>query len=162
MQDLIEELSKVLEERKLKLVTAESCSGGQLAAAITTRPGSSKVFERGFVTYSNESKTDLLGVSNNLLKTHGAVSAECAAAMAKGAIENSKADIAISITGIAGPEGGSEEKPVGTVYFGVMIKGSNPETHCGEFQGTRLDIQTESVMTAIEYLIEAAEAAKAA
>jgi len=112
-----EEVFKLLLLHKLKLVTAESCTGGMVAAAITDIAGSSQIFERGFVTYSNESKTELLGVTPWMLQTYGAVSAEVAKAMAEGALRNSKANIAIAITGIAGPDGGTAEKPVGLVYL---------------------------------------------
>ncbi|MGB0720036.1 MAG: CinA family protein, partial [Bdellovibrionales bacterium] len=115
MQDLVKRLSTLLREQNIMLTTAESCTGGQIAAAITSLPGASSVFDRGFVTYSNAAKTQMLGVPAQIINTHGAVSAQTAVAMAKGALENSDADIAISITGIAGPEGGSADKPVGTL-----------------------------------------------
>ena len=99
------------------MATAESCTGGLVAAALTAIAGSSDVFECGFVTYSNEAKQRLLGVPAAILLRHGAVSAEAAAAMAKGALKRSSADFAVSITGIAGPAGGSKEKPVGLVHF---------------------------------------------
>jgi nicotinamide-nucleotide amidase len=104
--------------KKLKITTAESCTGGLVAGLLTSIGGSSDVFERGFVTYSNDAKTAMLGVSLQTLKTHGAVSAQCAREMADGALRHSKADVAVSITGIAGPAGGSPEKPIGLVHFG--------------------------------------------
>lgn len=104
--------------RHLKIATAESCTGGLVAACLTAIAGSSDVVERGFVTYSNESKTEMLGVRPDLIAAHGAVSIEVAEAMAQGALTHSHADLAISITGIAGPGGGSAHKPVGTVCFG--------------------------------------------
>jgi nicotinamide-nucleotide amidase len=103
--------------REVRVATAESCTGGLVAAALTAIAGSSDVFECGFVTYSNEAKQKLLGVPAAILLRHGAVSAETAAAMAKGALKRSSADFAVSITGIAGPAGGSKEKPVGLVHF---------------------------------------------
>jgi len=103
--------------REVRVATAESCTGGLVAAALTAIAGSSDVFECGFVTYSNEAKQRLLGVPAAILLRHGAVSAEAAAAMAKGALKRSSADFAVSITGIAGPAGGSKEKPVGLVHF---------------------------------------------
>jgi nicotinamide-nucleotide amidase len=106
-----------LARRGLKLSTAESCTGGLVAALLTSVPGSSNVVDRGFVTYSNEAKTQMLGVPKALIETHGAVSAEVARAMAEGAQQRSISDLAISITGIAGPGGGSTEKPVGLVHF---------------------------------------------
>ena len=107
--------------RSLWLATAESCTGGLLAGAITTPPGASAIFDRGFVTYTNEAKQDLLGVRPETLATHGAVSEEVAAEMAAGALARSRADIAVSVTGIAGP-GGSEHKPEGRVCFGLATK----------------------------------------
>jgi nicotinamide-nucleotide amidase len=103
----------------LRIATAESCTGGLIAAALTSIPGSSDVFDRGFVTYSNAAKADMLGVDMLLIADHGAVSAEVARAMARGALRRSKAALAVSVTGIAGPGGGSETKPVGLVFFGV-------------------------------------------
>ncbi|WP_019961811.1 CinA family protein [Woodsholea maritima] len=113
----------------LMLATAESCTGGLVAASLTDIAGSSDVFERGFVTYSNAAKHDLLGVSADSLADHGAVSKQVAQDMALGALENSLADIAVSITGIAGPGGGSEDKPVGLVYFGLAKRGHRTQTH---------------------------------
>ena len=109
--------------RGLKIATAESCTGGLVAAALTDIAGSSDVVDRGFVTYSNEAKQAMLGVPAATLKRHGAVSAETAAAMAAGALKNSQADLAVAITGIAGPGGGSKEKPVGLVYFAAASRG---------------------------------------
>jgi nicotinamide-nucleotide amidase len=113
----------VFRERGLKLATAESCTGGLVAGALTEIAGSSDVVDRGFVTYSNEAKQAMLGVPAATLKRHGAVSAETAAAMAKGALKHSLADVAVAITGIAGPGGGSKEKPVGLVHFAAASRG---------------------------------------
>jgi len=107
----------------LRLATAESCTGGLLAAALTDVPGSSDVFERGFVTYSNEAKTELLGVPAELVAKHGAVSREVAEAMARGALAHSHADIAVAVTGVAGPGGGTSEKPVGLVHLAAARGG---------------------------------------
>ena len=104
---------------------AESCTGGLVCAALTDVAGSSAVLDRGFVTYSNESKHELLGVSNDIIETFGAVSIACAWAMAQGALKRSGADVAVSISGIAGPAGGTAQKPVGTVVFARAIRGSN-------------------------------------
>ncbi len=112
-------------ERGLTLTTAESCTGGLVAAAITDIPGSSDVFDRGFVTYSNDAKMALLGVSADILAKHGAVSSESAKAMAEGALNSAGTSLAISITGIAGPGGGSAEKPVGLVFMAAMDRTGN-------------------------------------
>jgi nicotinamide-nucleotide amidase len=120
------ELIALLKGEGYVVATAESCTGGLVAAAITAVPGSSEVFDRGFVTYSNAAKQDMLGVSKNLLAKHGAVSAEVAMAMARGAIRNSKANAAIAITGIAGPGGATETKPVGLVFVAGAVKNQKP------------------------------------
>jgi nicotinamide-nucleotide amidase len=112
-----------LEARGLKLATAESCTGGLVAGALTEIAGSSAVVERGFVTYSNTAKIDMLGIDATLIERHGAVSAEVARAMAEGALARSDADVAVAVTGIAGPSGGSAEKPVGLVHFAVARAG---------------------------------------
>lgn len=112
-----------LAERKWTLTTAESCTGGMIANRVTNVAGASVVFERGFVTYANAAKVELLGVSENVLASCGAVSKEVAAQMAEGALRAAAADVAVAVTGIAGPTGGSDEKPVGTVYLGVAVKG---------------------------------------
>lgn len=109
----------------LKIATAESCTGGLVAGALTEIAGSSDVFERGFVTYSNAAKVEMLGVDPALIAAHGAVSLEVAAAMATGALHHSRADLAVSITGIAGPGGGSDHKPVGLVYFATALRGES-------------------------------------
>jgi nicotinamide-nucleotide amidase len=119
---LLDEAASLLEScraRRVTLATAESCTGGLIAAVLTAIAGSSDVLDRGFVTYSNEAKTDLVGVPMELIANHGAVSEEVARAMADGALVRSHADIAVSVTGVAGPGGGSAEKPVGLVWFGL-------------------------------------------
>jgi nicotinamide-nucleotide amidase len=117
-------LLKAYEQRGLKIATAESCTGGLVAALLTEIAGSSAVVERGFVTYSNEAKTELIGVPAELIAAHGAVSEPVARAMAEGALAHSRADVAIGITGIAGPTGGTATKPVGLVHFGLARKGA--------------------------------------
>jgi nicotinamide-nucleotide amidase len=112
----------------LMAACAESCTGGLLSGLLTEIAGSSAVLERGFVVYSNEAKQDLLGVSAEILRAHGAVSAETARAMAMGALARSRAHIAVSVTGIAGPDGGTPQKPVGLVYFGCAVAGGEAET----------------------------------
>jgi nicotinamide-nucleotide amidase len=112
--------------RELKIVTAESCTGGLIAGVLTEIAGSSAVVDRGFVTYSNDAKSEILGVPTDLVARVGAVSKEVAIAMVEGALAHSNADIAVSVTGIAGPGGGSNEKPVGLVYFGGLRRGNRP------------------------------------
>jgi nicotinamide-nucleotide amidase len=127
-----------------------------IAARLTDIPGSSGWFECGFVTYSNESKMRMLGVDPLLLERHGAVSAEVAAAMATGALERSGADIAVSVTGIAGPGGGTDIKPVGLVYSGCAIKGHNPGIIEHRFEGSRAAIRAAAVDAALTSLLETA------
>lgn len=143
--------------RGWRIATAESCTGGLLSAAITDVPGSSSVFDRGFVTYSNASKMALLGVGEATLAAHGAVSRETAREMALGAIERSLADIAASITGIAGPDGGSTEKPVGLVYFCCATRGGGSRVLERRFGPLgRAEIRARSTEQALELLLEAA------
>lgn len=143
------------------VATAESCTGGLVAALLTEVPGSSAVVDRGFVTYSNEAKADLLGVPADLIKSHGAVSAPVAKAMAEGALARSRAAAAVSVTGIAGPGGGSPEKPVGTVHFGLAVAGQPVRHHHRVFADHgRASIRLESVRTAIEFLSAALQPAK--
>ena len=139
------------------IATAESCTGGLIAATLTEIAGSSDVVDRGFVTYSNEAKTDLLGVPAALIEQYGAVSDPVAAAMALGAVARSRAQVAIAVTGIAGPGGGSPEKPVGLVYLGLAKQGdahAKVERHV--FEGRRHDIRLQSVVRAIDLLFDAA------
>ncbi|MGJ0395603.1 MAG: CinA family protein [Methylocystis sp.] len=140
----------------LRLATAESCTGGLVAAALTDISGASDVFERGFVTYSNEAKRDMLGVPWPLIEAHGAVSAEVARAMALGALDRSLADIAVAVTGVAGPGGGSADKPVGLVHFACARRGGavdHVERRFGPL--TRADIRAASVAQALDMLTEA-------
>jgi nicotinamide-nucleotide amidase len=141
---------EALRARKLKLVTAESCTGGLVAAAITEIPGSSDVLERGFVTYSNAAKQSELRVRPETISAHGAVSAETAEAMALGALERSPADLSVAITGIAGPSGGSTEKPVGLVHFAAARRGGQPrlrEVRFGDIG--RSEVRRRSVLVAL-------------
>jgi nicotinamide-nucleotide amidase len=123
----VEALASLLKARRQLLATAESCTGGLIAAHCTELAGSSAWFDRGFVTYSNEAKTEQLGVSAQLIARHGAVSEEVVRAMASGALAHSRADIAVAVTGVAGPSGGSEAKPVGTVWLAWAERGARPE-----------------------------------
>ena len=144
-------------KRGLRIATAESCTGGMIAAALTDVAGSSDVFERGFVTYSNDAKQELIAVPPTILATYGAVSAETAEAMARGALARSRADVTISVTGIAGPGGGSAEKPVGLVWFGVARKVGENMMVREVFAGDRAAIRQAAVARALE-LLEAAVA----
>lgn len=143
------------------LATAESCTGGLIASALTALPGSSAWFERGWVTYSNTAKTEELGVDTTLLAQHGAVSEAVAAAMANGARHCAHTDLALSVTGIAGPEGGTAEKPVGTVCFGWAMS-TQTLTETAHFTGDRQQIRTQAVVYAltglIAHLLDAPEA----
>ncbi|MGF7162642.1 nicotinamide-nucleotide amidase [Rhodoligotrophos appendicifer] len=121
-------LLEACEGARCKIATAESCTGGLIAACLTEIPGSSRTFERGFVTYSNDAKSSLLGVPFDLIVLHGAVSEPVARSMAEGALSHSLADIAVSVTGVAGPEGGSEDKPVGLVHL-ACARRDNPTLH---------------------------------
>lgn len=157
MMDLVERLSELLTQRNMMVVTAESCTGGLIAATITQKSGASSFFERGFVTYSNEAKNEMLNVPMEMINEFGAVSPEVAEAMANGALANSHAYLAISVTGIAGPDGGTEEKPVGLVYFGCAIKDGSVGSINGLFDGNRKTIQTQSTITALKHLIKTLE-----
>ena len=155
MDDIIElaaRIGKVLQAKNLLLVTAESCTGGGVSQAITEIAGCSEWFESGFITYSNASKIDVLGVSDALLAQHGAVSEEIAAAMAEGAVANSNAHVAVSVTGIAGPGGAVPGKPVGTVCFGWSMDG-NTHTERLVFAGDRQAIRRQAVTHALQGLL---------
>ncbi|MDH5258927.1 MAG: nicotinamide-nucleotide amidase [Gammaproteobacteria bacterium] len=135
------------------LTTAESCTGGWVAKMITDMPGSSQWFDRGFVTYSNASKTDMLSVSVELLANYGAVSEQVAASMAVGALNNSLAEYSLSITGVAGPDGGSPEKPVGMVCFGWAKKNTPAMTETVVFEGDRDRVRYQAAKYALEGLL---------
>ncbi len=137
-----------------KLVTAESCTGGSLAEILTRIPGSSAWFECGFVTYSNESKHELLSISLDTLEQFGAASEETASAMAKGAVENSRADYGIAITGIVGPDGGTSDRPVGTVYFAWHKRNEGGSTARICLEGDRLRVREQACMLAMQGLID--------
>lgn len=158
IQRLAQELTQILTEKNMMLSTAESCTAGLLGAQMTQKSGASGVYECGFITYSNKSKAALLGVKPSLIEARGAVSLEVAEAMASGALNNSNADISVSITGIAGPEGGSAQKPVGTVFFGIASKEQPVKGYHNVFEGTRDDVRTLAVQAALQYLISALEA----
>jgi nicotinamide-nucleotide amidase len=155
IQEKVEELSELLREKGLMLASAESCTGGMIAAAMTDLAGSSDVFERGFVTYSNKAKQEMLGVNPATLNQHGAVSEAVAREMAFGAVENSMANIAVSITGIAGPSGGTQEKPVGLVYIAICVQGGKQNAVQCNFSGDRKDVRLSTCSKAFDLLIEA-------
>ena len=137
------------------LTVAESCTGGMVAAALTDITGASAVLDRGFVTYSNAAKTDLLGVAETTLAAHGAVSADTAAEMAAGALAATPScQLAVAITGIAGPGGGSAEKPVGLVWFGLAVRGADVTTLKCQFDGDRTAVRTDAVETAMRLLLQ--------
>jgi len=156
---LSESVGSACRQRRLLLATAESCTGGWAAQVITHTAGSSEWFERGFVTYSNAAKVDMLGVREETLARHGAVSPETAAEMAAGALKNSKALIALSITGIAGPTGGSPGKPVGTVCFAWCRVGATASTETMVFAGDREAIRRQAVLHALRGLLLRLDAA---
>lgn len=137
-----------LRARGMTVATAESCTGGLIAAALTAIAGSSDVVDRGFVTYSNVAKADMLGVDARLIAQFGAVSEPVAAAMASGALQRAPVDAAVSVTGVAGPGGGSADKPVGTVWFGLVIRGRPGWTERQVFPGDRTEVRHATVMHA--------------
>jgi nicotinamide-nucleotide amidase len=159
-QALVEALAEALRARDLRVVSAESCTGGLIAAACTSVAGSSRWFERGFVTYSNEAKTELLGVPAAMIANHGAVSEAVARAMAEGALRHSRADLSVAVTGIAGPGGAVEGKPVGTVWVAVSQRDGHgdataPATRATLLQlnGDRAAVRHQTVTRALEALL---------
>ncbi len=151
--DLCEQLAQALKQRGWTLASAESCTGGLIAACCTGLSGSSDWFERGFVTYSNAAKTEMLGVPAELIERHGAVSEPVARAMALGALAHSRAQIGVAVTGVAGPTGGSAEKPVGTVCFGWAISGQAWAERL-RFDGDRDAVRAATVEQALRGLLE--------
>lgn len=154
LSQLVMQIATQLTQKKWLLATAESCTGGGIAAALTEQPGSSHWFERGFVTYSNAAKRELLDVSTTILDQYGAVSEQAAYAMAVGALNHSAAQITLAVTGIAGPEGGSRAKPVGTICFAWARSPNHfhTETHC--FAGDRQQIRQQACIHALRGLLQ--------
>ncbi len=150
---LVERLAAALRARGASMATAESCTGGLIAAACTAVAGSSEWFERGFVTYSNAAKTEMLGVPAALIATRGAVSAEVACAMAEGALANAHVGFAVAVTGIAGPGGGTPTKPVGTVWLATASRGLASLPVLLQAEGDRTAIRAASVLRALQLLI---------
>lgn len=146
-----------LKSRGFLLATAESCTGGWVAQAVTAIAGSSEWFDRGFVTYSNEAKREMLGVPGGTLVQFGAVSEETAREMAAGALEHSRAHVALSITGVAGPTGGTPAKPVGMVCFGWALQGRAADSVTRHFAGDREAVRRESVIFALQGVLERLE-----
>lgn len=149
---LADQVITAARNRDWRIATAESCTGGLLAGALTAIPGSSAVVEEGFVTYSNDAKHRTLDVPMGEIERYGAVSSQVAEAMAAGAVAVTAADIAVSITGVAGPDGGTEDKPVGLVWFGICVSGLAPESHEKRFEGDRQAVREAAVEHALTLL----------
>ena len=154
LQQLAVQLGSVLTTRGQRLVAAESCTGGWIAKAVTDIPGSSRWFERGFVAYSNAAKVDMLGVRETTLAAHGAVSAETVQEMVTGALVHSQAQVAVAVSGIAGPDGGSADKPVGTVWLAWAVRGGTIHSRCYQFDGNREAVRYQSVSAALEGVLD--------
>lgn len=154
IEERVAVLAEALRHRDMMLTTAESCTGGWVAKVCTDMPGSSSWFERGFVTYTNESKQEMLGVSAETLKAHGAVSEETVGEMALGALAHSRAHISVAISGIAGPGGATPEKPLGTVCFAWAIQDVATSTERCRFDGDREAVRAQAVLHALQGLIE--------
>lgn len=154
---LVAKLAQLLEVQGKRVTVAESCTGGLLAAALTALPGSSAWFEFGFVTYSNRAKQQLLGVPGEIFDREGAVSAACVTAMVEGALARSGADLGVAISGIAGPDGGSVTKPVGTVWLGWGRAGKKPDTCCLLLSGSRAEIREQAVNQVLIRLLQTLE-----
>lgn len=154
MSKLAERVLNAFKAHGKMLATAESCTGGMVAAALTDIAGSSAVVERGFVTYSNRAKAQLLGIDPALIEAHGAVSQEVAEAMARGALARSATDVAVAVTGIAGPDGGSADKPVGLVWFGLAAAGTPTTTDRVVFKGDRSDVRRQATEKALALLLD--------
>lgn len=150
----VADLADVLKDRDLKLATAESCTGGMIAAALTEIPGASEWFDRGFVTYNNTAKQEMLGVSAHILEKYGAVSNDCVAQMVLGAIKNSNAQVAVAVSGIAGPGGEEPGRPVGTVFLGWGLKDEMPNIIRYSFKGDRHQVREQCVEAAVNGLLD--------
>lgn len=151
---LAQQLGKIFSDLEVSLAAAESCTGGWIAQAITGVPGCSGWFERGFVTYSNLAKEEMLGVRRETIERFGAVSEETVREMASGALDHSNAHVSVAVTGIAGPDGGSADKPVGTVWIGWARKDAYVDASCYQFDGDRQAVRLATVKAALEGLVE--------
>lgn len=158
LEKLAEAVGHRLLARQALVATAESCTGGWIAQVLTSVPGSSLWFDRGFVTYSNQAKQEMLGVAPETLAAHGAVSAPVVAEMVVGALSHSQARVAVAVSGIAGPGGGSEDKPVGTVYLAWAWRDQAPLIQRRQFAGDREEVRRQTVRVALEHLIELLDA----
>jgi nicotinamide-nucleotide amidase len=154
IEALVISVGQLLEARKARLTTAESCTGGLLAKCLTDVPGSSAWFEYGFVTYSDGAKENMLGLDPGLLEQHGAVSREVCEAMAMAAHVISHADVSVAITGIAGPDGGSEDKPVGTVWLAWLGPGRRSTCRARRFEGDRAAVRRQTVIAALKGILK--------
>ena len=152
--ELARTLGRLARRRRVHIATAESCTGGGVATAITRISGSAKYFDRGFVTYTNPAKRQMLGVKQKSLDTYGAVSEQVAKEMARGALRRSPAHLSVAITGIAGPTGGSKSKPVGLVWFAWAVRGGDVQSREFRFKGDRTSIRRQSVAVALQGLID--------
>ena len=158
IQTLTQQLAELLLARGWQLATAESCTGGGIAAALTDLAGSSQWFDRGFVTYSNQAKQDMLGVSVATLTRDGAVSEATVREMVAGALAHSAAQVAVAVSGIAGPSGGSADKPVGTVYLAWQVAGAEPVVRCEHFDGDRAAVRSQTVESALRGVLHVLDA----
>lgn len=154
MLSLAKQLVDTLESQDLMIATAESCTGGLISTTITDIAGSSAVFDRGFITYSNSAKIQMLSVAQDIIEQYGAVSTETAKAMAEGALKNSNAQISVSCTGIAGPGGGTEEKPVGLVFIGIAKENDITRSFEHHFDGDRTIIRQQTVEACFSHLLD--------
>ncbi|PCH64904.1 MAG: damage-inducible protein CinA [Gammaproteobacteria bacterium] len=153
MNALVEQIASLLVKRDWLLTTAESCTGGGVAQCLTSVRGSSQWFDRGYITYSNASKQEMLGVREELLEQYGAVSEQVVIAMARGALAHSRAQVSLAVTGIAGPDGGSDEKPAGTVWFAWALE-TETKASCEIFAGDRQAVRRQSEEFALRGLLE--------
>lgn len=157
IRTLAEETGRLLSGHQLILTTAESCTGGGIAEAITSVPGSSGWFDRGFVTYSDTAKQDMLGVAPSMLARYGAVSEAVVLEMARGAIEQSPAHVSVAVSGIAGPDGGTPDKPVGTVWIAWGQRLGYAEARCFQLDGDRAVVREQTIAAALEGVVERLE-----
>ena len=157
LESLAVQVGEALKARQLMVSTAESCTGGWIGEVLTAIAGSSTYYERGFITYSNQAKQELLGVPEQTIAQHGAVSEETVRAMAAGALAHSRAQVALSVSGVAGPGGGSAHNPVGTVCFGWALKGGEPQSARRHFDGDRESVRRQAVAFALRGALERIE-----